>query len=96
MFKKISKLLELHILKLLKEIEQIDKINTLDSWNLETGKKFNNIINNYPIDEEELLSICETVAKFVSITRYTNIDKYLFLDDKLTEPRLPFMLERKI
>lgn len=64
-----------------------DELYKLDKLNLETGKKFNDLINKYAISEEELLSISETVAKFVTITRKTNIDKYLFVDDKLEVPR---------
>lgn len=40
-----------------------------------------------PLSEEELLSISETVCKFVAITRITNIDKYLFEDSELTIPK---------
>jgi hypothetical protein len=56
--------------------------NELD---LQTGQKFNELINKNPISEEELLSISETVAKFVAMTRLTDIDKYLF--DKDGKPR---------
>jgi len=63
-------------------------MNIKEQWHLETGKMFNDLLNNYPISEEELLSISETVCKFVAITRRTNIDKYLFEDNKLEKPRL--------
>lgn len=92
MFKKLLKLIELKVISLAKEIKLIDRqMETIDieqQWHTNTGKKFNRIINNYPISEEELLSISETVAKFVAITRRTNIDDYLFLDKELTVPKL--------
>lgn len=91
MFKKLSKYLELQILLLLKEYEiRIKTCNEVDAkkqWDIETGNKFNDLICKYAISEDELLSISETVAKFVTITRKTNIDKYLFIDDKLETPR---------
>jgi hypothetical protein len=96
MFKKLNQLIEAKLIKALKEIELLDKemknIDTEHQWHILTGKKFNELICNYPISEEELLSISETVCKFVAITRCTNIDKYLFKDSNLEEPRLPYML----
>lgn len=68
--------------------KQLDFLNAEQKWYLETGKKFNELIGKYPISEEELLSISETVCKFVEATRITNIDNYLFLDDKFMIPRL--------
>ena len=91
MFKKLSKYLELQILLLLKEYEiRIKTCNGVDAkkqWDIETGSKFNELISKYAISEDELLSISETVSKFVTITRKTNIDKYLFVDDELEMPR---------
>lgn len=87
MFKKLNKILELEISLLEHKLQEINKNNFVRQWNLETGERFNDLINKYPISEEELLSISETVAKFVAITRITNIDKYLFEDDKLEMPR---------
>lgn len=40
------------------------------------------------IFEDELLSISETVARFVTYTRKTNIDKYLFIDEEMQIPRI--------
>lgn len=91
MLKRIKKYLDLKIKKLEIDLKILsktyDELYKLDKLNLETGKKFNDLINKYAISEEELLSISETVAKFVTITRKTNIDKYLFVDDKLEVPR---------
>ena len=93
MFKKLIKFLDLQIELLLKELEiKIKTCNDIDvekQWHVETGEKFNELISNYAISEEELLSISETVCKFVTFTRITNIDKYLFKDADLEEPRLP-------
>jgi hypothetical protein len=91
MLKRIKKYLDLKIKKLEIDLKILsktyDELYKLDKLNLETGKKFNDLINKYAISKEELLSISETVAKFVTITRKTNIDKYLFVDDKLEVPR---------
>lgn len=92
MFNKLLEILELKIQILLKELEiKIKNLNEIDvekQWHLETGKKFNDLMNNYAISEDELLSISKTVCKFVTITRKTNIDKYLFMDDRLEIPRI--------
>lgn len=92
MIKVIIKYLELQIQLLLKELEiAIKTSNNIDSrkvWDLETGREFNNLVSKYAISEDELLSISETVAKFVTYTRITDIDKYLFDDKELTKPKL--------
>lgn len=99
MFKKLTELIQLKIQNELKSLEHWTKrINDLDArkqWDLETGKKFNDLILKYPISEDELLSISETVCKFVQYTRITDIDKYLFLDKELENPRLPSMISNK-
>lgn len=81
MFKKLTKYLDLQIQLLLNELEiQLKTCNEIEiekQWHLETGQKFNELMSNYAISEEELLSISETVCKFVTFTRITNIDKYL-------------------
>jgi len=91
MFKKIKEFLDLQIQLLLKQLEIAIKIsNDIDArkqWNLETGRKFNDLISKYPISEDELLSISETVCDFVAVTRITNIKKYLFTDYDLKLPR---------
>ena len=96
MFKKLTELISLKIENELKSMElwtkRINDIDARKQWDLETGKMFNELISKYPISEEELLDISQTVCKFVQYTRITNIDKYLFLDNKLDRPRLPFML----
>ena len=93
MFKKLIKFLELQILVLLKELEiktkQLNEVDAKKQWDLETGEKFNDLVCRYAISEDELLSISETVCKFVTMTRINNIDKYLFKDKELEEPRLP-------
>jgi hypothetical protein len=92
MFKKLKDFLELQILILLKELEiktkQLNEIDIKKQWDLETGEKFNDLVCRYPISEDELLSMAETVCKFVMYTRITNINRYLFEDDKLEKPRI--------
>ena len=96
MFKKLTKLLSLKIENELKNMELLAKriveIDARKQWDLETGRMFNDLISKYPISEEELLNVSETLCKFVQQTRITNIDKYLFLDKDLENPRLPFMV----
>jgi hypothetical protein len=87
MFKKISRILEIKITILQKQLNQLNQLNKMDArkqWDLETGKTFNDLINRYAISEEELLSISETVCKFVTLTRKTNIDKYIRCGDRVT------------
>lgn len=88
----MSQYLDLQIQLLLKELEIKIKtsaeIDAKKNWDLETGAKFNDLICKYAISEDELLAISETVAKFVTCTRITNIDKYLFTDKELTQPRI--------
>lgn len=91
MFKKFKEFLDLQIQLLLKQLEiAIKTSNEIDArkqWDLETGKKFNDLACKYPISEDELLSISETVCEFVAVTRITDIKKYLFTDYELKIPR---------
>jgi hypothetical protein len=91
MFKRIKEFLDLQIQLLLKQLEiavkTSNEIDTRKQWDLETGKKFNDLISKYPISEDELLSISETVCEFVAITRIIDIKKYLFTDYESKIPR---------
>ena len=91
MFKKIKEFLDLQIQLLLKQLEiaikTLDETDFRKQWNLDTGKMFNDLISKYPISEEELLYISETVCEFVAVTRVTDIKKYLFTDYELKIPR---------
>ncbi len=91
MFKKLNDILDLKLSLLKKQLKEYTERNPKKEWDLETGEKFNDLINRYAISEDELLSISETVCKFVTITRKTNIDEYLFIDKELERPRLPYM-----
>lgn len=97
MFSKIKQFLDLHIQLLLKELEikikTSTEIDVKKQWDIQTGEKFNELICKYAISEDELLSISETVCKFVPITRITNIDKYLFKDKELKIVRPPSNLK---
>lgn len=96
MFKKLARLITVYTNYLLTEItlmnKQIGELDYRKQYDLETGRKFNDLINLYPISDDELLAISETVCRFVMITKITNIDKYLFLDSKFERPRHPGML----
>jgi hypothetical protein len=92
MFKKLSRIIELYLLELENKLKTLNELSSKEGivrqYNIETGEKFNDIINRYAISEDELLSISETVARFVTYTRKTNIDKYLFIDEEKQIPRL--------
>lgn len=88
MFKKLEQLIDLKLQLLEEKLKDFKERNVKKEWDIETGEKFNDLICQYAISEEELLSISETVCKFVTITRKTNIDKYLFLNGKLETPRI--------
>jgi hypothetical protein len=49
LFEKLLKNLELNIITETKRIEMLSKMDTLNRWNMETGEKFNDIIDRYPI-----------------------------------------------
>lgn len=95
MLKKILRILELRLELLEREFNK-PRFTKVEKWNLETGKKFNDLINAHPISEEELLNISKTVCEFVQQTRLTNIDKYLFINGDKESPRLPYMLKERI
>lgn len=65
---------------------------TNEFWDLENGAKFNQLVCNYPITDDELLKMCKVLCEFVALTRVIDIGDYLFLDKDHTIPRLPFML----
>lgn len=84
-FKKLSKLLELQIQIFKKKLENQ---NIENLWLKEIGRKFDELICNYPISEDDLLSMAETACKFTEATTITNIDKYLFEDGDFNKPKI--------
>lgn len=65
---------------------------TNEFWDLENGARFNQLVCNYPITDDELFKMCQVLCEFVTLTRVADIDSYFFLDKEHTIPRLPFML----
>ena len=63
-----------------------------EKWDLETGKKFNELVSNYPISEDELLEMSKVLCEFVMQTRVTDIEEYFFVNRDRDRVRLPFML----
>ena len=61
-------------------------------WDLENGTRFNQLVSNYPITDDELFKMCQVLCEFVALTSVTDIDDYFFLDREHSIPRLPFML----
>ena len=65
---------------------------TNEFWDLENGARFNQLVCNYPITDDELFKMCQVLCEFVALTRVTDIETYFFLDREHTIPRLPCML----
>lgn len=67
MVKKLSKFISLKIENELKRKEilmkQANDIDAKKQWDLETGRKFNELITQYPMSEAELLRIAEMACK---------------------------------
>lgn len=63
-----------------------------EKWDLETGKKFNDLVANYPISEDELLDMSKILCEFAMQTRVTDIEEYFFVNRDRDRVRLPFML----
>lgn len=81
------------LLKILEyKIKELDYTDTKKKWNIETGEKFNDIINHYPVSEETLLKICKEFAEFHAVTTVDSIEDYLWIDYKNETPRLPWMI----
>lgn len=73
-----------------KQLENYNRLSEEEKYHIETGKKFNRLIANYPISQDELLDMNEVICEYVLRTRNTDIKKYFFLNDDMV--RLPFML----
>ena len=91
---KLFKLIGEYIIKEIKVLDQqLDYYNRLseeEKWHIETGKKFNKLISEYPISENELLDMDKILCEYVLRTRNTDIKKYFFVNEDMV--RLPFML----
>jgi len=90
--KQLEDIFSLHLEKIALELEQYDPDNFKNKCDLETGRKFSNIINSYPISEEILLNICEEFAEFNLITTISSIKDYLFIDYEKGVSRLLSMI----
>jgi hypothetical protein len=77
-------------------ISEIDKwYKDRKEWDLETGERFNDIINKYPVSEEDLLKICKEFAEFNAVTRIDSIKDYLWVNYDKEFPRLPMMINNQ-
>lgn len=84
----ISKELELVAIKLQDANKKINPKNIFDEYCREVGTKFIDVEIRYAITIEELLDISESVAEYVTMTRFTNIDRLLFENGDRRKPRL--------
>lgn len=95
-FKKHLELIEKEIELVTARIELANqtklKWSEREKWDLETGKKFNDLVCNYPISDDELLKMCEVLCEFNLRTQITDIEEYFFVNRNRDRVRLPFML----
>lgn len=84
------------VLKILEhKIKELEYVDTKKKWDLETGEKFNDIINKYPVTEEVLLKICKEFSEYYETTLVNSIKKHLWIDYKMKIPRLPWMIKNQ-
>lgn len=95
-FKKYLELIEKEIELVTARIELANetklKWSEREKWDLENGKKFNDLVCNYPISDDELLKMCEVLCEFNLRTQETDIEEYFFVNRDRDRVRLPFML----
>lgn len=75
-----------------KQLCQYSKYSEREKWDIEIGRKFNALLYNYPISDDELIKMSKVLCDYVLHTRNTDIEQYFFLDKNKEIVRLPFML----
>lgn len=90
LFKLFGEYISKQIKVLDKQLDYYNRLSEEEKYHIETGKKFNQLIEKYPISQDELLDMDQVVCEYVLRTRNTNIKKYFFINDDMV--RLPFML----
>jgi len=90
LFKLLGECISKEIAVLDKQLDYYSRLLEEDKYHIETGKKFNKLIEKYPISQDELLDMDEVVCEYVLRTRNTDIKKYFFINDDMV--RLPYML----
>lgn len=83
----LNQILETKLALLTKQLQEHIEKDYRKEYELEVGRKFSDLIDRYPISDDELLSMAETVCKFNMYTRKNNIENYLFEDRELTKPK---------
>ena len=95
-FKKYLELIEKEIELVTARIELANetklKWSEREKGDLENGKKFNDLVCNYPISDDELLKMCEVLCEFNLRTQVTDIEEYFFVNRDRDKVRLSFML----
>ena len=83
-FMKLIELIEKEIELVTARIELANEIklkwSEREKWDLENGKKFNDLVCNYPISDDELLKMCEVLCEFNLRTQVTDIEEYFFVN----------------
>lgn len=75
-----------------KQLIQFGRYSEREKWDIETGRKFNNLLSSYPISDDELIKMSKVLCEYVLCTRNTDIEQYFFIDKNKEMVRLPFML----
>ena len=90
LFKLLGECINKEIEVLNKQLDYNNRLSEEEKYHIETGKKFNKLITEYPISQDELLDIDEVICEYVLRTRNADIKNYFFINDDMV--RLPFML----
>jgi hypothetical protein len=91
-FKYIENILVASLKTLEYKIKELEYADAKKKWDLETGEKFNYIINHYAVSEETLLKICNEFVEFHELTNVDCIKDYLWINYERESPRLPWMI----
>lgn len=90
LFKLLGECINKEIEVLNKQLDYYNRLSEEEKYHIETGKKFNKLITEYPISQDELLDIDKVICEYVLRTRNADIKNYFFINDDMV--RLPFML----
>ena len=77
------------------KVKELEYADAKRKWDLETGERFNDIINHYPVSEDTLLHICREFSEFHALTTVESIQDYLWVNHERKFPRLPWMINNQ-
>lgn len=79
LFKSIREYISKEIKVLNQQLDYYNRLSEEEKYYIETGKKFNKLISEYPISENELLDMDEILCEYVLRTRNTDIKNTFLL-----------------